>query len=170
MGIIKDLDVKAYKVKSVSDKPIQLLYAKRFTPFQKLMALSWKQPYADLMLQGKIETRTWNTNYRGWVLMSASLKSYNTYSIDEISGSDIVKSTSILKQKNWRTGVAIAIGRLVDSRPMTFLDEAKCFVKYHPNLFCHVYEDVQAIVPIPWKGTQGWKEVPEEFKNRIEII
>jgi hypothetical protein len=53
---------------------------------------------------------------------------------------------------------------------MTPDDEDKCFVRYHPDLFCHVYEGVEAIEPIPWKGTQGWKEVSEEFKQLIQFI
>jgi hypothetical protein len=66
-------------------------------------------------------------------------------------------------------GKAIAIGRLTDCRPMKLEDEDKCFVQYCPDLFCHIYENVQAIKPFPWKGSQGWKEVSIEIKNQIII-
>ena len=51
-----------------------------------------------------------------------------------------------------RCGKAIAIGRLVHCRPMLPEDEDKCFVKYNPDLFCHIYEDVRPIEPISWRG------------------
>jgi hypothetical protein len=44
---------------------------------QEIRALTWKEPYASLMLHGKIETRTWYTKYRGLVLICAGLKHYN---------------------------------------------------------------------------------------------
>ena len=146
---------------------------RKFTHDQQIKALSWRQPYADLMLDGKIETRTWPTNYRGWVLICSSKKAYNLDVIDDISGNeglvrivDIIASTGRLTQK---TGYALSIGYLVDCREMLPEDEEKCFVKYRPGLFCHVYEDVQALKnPIPWKGMLGWKNVPNEFKVGIE--
>jgi hypothetical protein len=55
-----------------------VLAAGSFPIDQKLMALSWKQPYAELMLHGKIETRTWQTKYRGWVMVCASKQPYET--------------------------------------------------------------------------------------------
>ncbi|HYD90377.1 MAG TPA: hypothetical protein VEA37_02695, partial [Flavobacterium sp.] len=67
-------------------------------------------------------------------------------------------------------GVALAIGNLVDCRPMTKQDEDLCFVQYYPDLFCHVYKDVHAIQPFTWKGSQGWKEVSMEIKQQIIII
>lgn len=148
-----------------------------YTPDQELRALSWKQPFADLMLRGKIETRTWKTNYRGWVLICASKKSYSfSELVVEISGHiqyyRICKTLSDPNGK-WHKlhhGVAIAIGRLVDCRPMELKDESECFVAYDPNLFCHVYTDVKAINPIPWKGSQGWGKVPMEIKEQIDSL
>lgn len=73
---------------------------------------------------------------------------------------------------NWglTMGYAIAIGKLIDCRPMTKDDEEKCFVKYSPNLFCHVYENVRPIKPIIWKGVQGWKIVSFDIIEKIEFI
>ena len=146
-----------------------------FTPDQKLLALSLKQPYAELMLHGKIETRTWKTNYRGWVLICCSQKSYDYLKIQQICGSiqfqrvlKLIPFNLLQNNKNY-LGNAIAIGRLVDCRPMVPDDEGKCFVQYDPYLFCHTYENVQAIEPFPWKGSQGWKEVNSETKKRVII-
>lgn len=147
---------------------------------EKIRALSWKQPFAQLMLHGKIETRTWNTNYRGLVLICASKKGNSEKDVIEISGGlDQYKRINLklypafasysekLKQ---RFGKAIAIGRLVDCRPMKKEDEDKCFVEYQPDLYCHIYEDVKAIKPFEWKGTQGWKTLEQSVVDSIEII
>ncbi len=146
-----------------------------YTPDQKLMALSWKQPYGELMLHGKIETRTWNTNYRGWVLICASKTGYKLRQVLNISGNDqfkrIFEAVEGKEADMYKfRGHAIAIGLLVDCRPMRPLDADQCFVEYYPDLFCHVYENVRAINPIPWKGTQGWREVSEEIKKQIVFI
>lgn len=145
-----------------------------FTPDQQLRALSWKQPYAQLMLHGKIETRTWNTKYRGWVLICASKTSYSARLQHEISGKQWIKAMDIFVADktniNDLLGKAIAIGRLEDSRFMRIEDEEKCFVDFRPGLYCHIYEDVQPIVPFDWKGTQGWKEVSQEIKSKIQFI
>lgn len=147
-----------------------------FTPDQKLLALSWKQPFADLMLIGKIETRTWQTKYRGWVLICSSKVGYTGDQRLQICGS---KQYNRITESNFKMpygmtghlGKAIAIGRLIDCRPMETKDEDSCFVKYHPDLFCHVYDQVQPLQQfIPWKGSQGWREVDLETKERIHKL
>jgi len=144
-----------------------------FTPDKKLLALSWKQPFAELMLHGKIETRTWNTNYRGWVLICASKKGYDFHQWFSISGSKQgQRITKILGRgcdHFLRSGMAIAIGKLIDCRIMKQEDEDRCFVQYFPDLFCHIYDFVVPIEPILWKGTQGWKEVTSDIKRLIKF-
>jgi hypothetical protein len=144
-----------------------------------LRALSWKEPYASMMLHGKIETRIWNTKIRGLVLICASRKRYTPEQITNISG--FVRSSNMawklqrtgsfcfIFDSTFHLGHAIAIGRLVDSRPMTTEDEKKTFVTYSEKLWCHIYEDVTAIEPFPWKGKQGWSIVPKEIINQIKF-
>lgn len=166
---------------------------------EEILALSLKQPYADLMLHGKMETRTWSTTYRGLVLICASLQPYGFSSLMSISGeTQMERIMKILPepkgnfylddfQKYFQKGVAIAVGNLVDVRLMTKEDEDKCFVKYYApwieeretlngikkvekKLWCHIYEDVKAIKPFPWKGSQGWTRVTEEHKSKIVYL
>ncbi len=144
---------------------------------EKINALSWKQPFADLMLHNKIETRSWSTKYRGLVLICASKQRYNFDELFRISGEWQIKRISYIlgkTSKSWyldnRLGKAISIGRLVDCRPMQKEDEDKCFVNYQSDLFCHIYKDVQPIEPLDWTGSQRWKEVPIEFKEKITIL
>lgn len=154
-----------------------------------MYALSFKQPYASLMLHGKIETRTWPTNYRGLVLICASKSAYNVRQILNISG--LTQYQRIHKMfrdmHDLPMGVAIAVADLVDCRPMEESDGARCFVEYaspwtesvpvwgepgkikprKKRLWCHVYDNVRAIEPMPWKGSQGFSTVPQEFINQI---
>lgn len=154
---------------------------------EKILALSWKQPYGSLMLPpiNKIETRTWETKYRGLVLICTSKEPYDIHTIEEISGN--VQSFKLFSQLSdnkqlmfpspykkleysYPLGKAIGIGRLIDCREMGERDENKTFVKYREGLWCHVYEDVKPIKPFDWKGSQGFREVTSEEKKLIEII
>lgn len=141
---------------------------------EEVRALSWKQPYASLMLLGKIETRTWDTKYRGLVLICASKAPYSESQVLEISDWQGVRITEALNgadyYRSYPLGKAIAVGRLVDCRPMKREDEEKCYVKYRPDLFCHIYEDVRPIEPFEWKGSQGWKKLNQETINKIKFI
>jgi hypothetical protein len=138
-----------------------------FKPSDPIMALSWKQPFGTAMLYGKIETRTWNTKYRGWVLICTSKQPYALSSVLNICGDDLYQNM-INKIKYDPTaflyGYAIAVGKLIDCRPMQRKDEEKTFVQWQPgmqaaHLYCHVYEQVQAIQPFPWMGVLGFKEL-----------
>jgi hypothetical protein len=152
----------------------------------EVRALSWKQPYASAMLCGKIETRSWSTNYRGLVLICVSKEPFAPREITEISGSIQEKRMllNLLSKGLWKyyNGFAIAIARLVDCRPMTKEDEAATFVQYKEpwtetavrgkhkqykmvehRLWCHVYEDVTPITPFTFKGAQGWKKLEGNF-------
>lgn len=151
-------------------------------------ALSWKQPYASLMLLGKIETRTWHTAYRGLVLICASKIPYPENMVMDISGiSETQRIFTSLNDAGIKepTGMAIAIGRLVHCRPMTKQDEKDCYVQYfepwteqkenkrgfiihrEKRLYCHIYEDVRAIVPFEWKGTQGFQTLNYSTISKI---
>lgn len=138
-----------------------------------LKALSWKEPYGTLMLHGKIETRNWDTNYRGLVLICTSKQPYSLDKVLSISGRIQMDRILTLFQRNPQHtpfGYAIAIGRLIDSRDMNVTDEDKCFVQWWPDLYCHVYIDVTPIVPFPWKGSQGWRTVSKSIINQIKFI
>lgn len=166
-----------------------LRFTTKYGAETEIRALSWKQPYLDLMLHGKIETRTWPTNYRGWVLMCSSKQAYGDAKVLNISGNFNYGRVNRLVTQN-RLGQALAIGRLVDCRPMQPDDEAKTFVQYRApweeikpapgwsrnpdraimkQIYCHIYEDVQAIEPMPWVGCQGWRKVSDIFKAGIII-
>lgn len=136
-------------------------------------ALTWKQPFASLMLRGKIETRTRKTNIRGKVLICAGAQPYGYTTLTEITGNP-VSVIGLLHHaemsKRLPFGKAIAIGELVDCRLMTEADEEKCFVRYRPGLWCWIFENVQAIEPFPFKGKQGWSFITPEVEAQIKVL
>lgn len=149
---------------------------------EPIRSLFWKQPFANLMLHGKIETRTWHSLYTGLVLICASKAPYSIGEVQSISGEHVHRIVSIVEKESvpaydWKKpfanivcGHAIAVGRLVESRSMVKADEKKAFVKHHDDLFAHVYNDVTPIKPFPMVGQQGWKKLDSEIWDRIEFI
>lgn len=141
----------------------------------EIRALSWRQPFASLMLppHNKIETRTWNTKYRGLVLICASKKAYPWDSVLQICGLANFNTILELGQNELLApdddGHAIAIGALVECRPMQLSDEHETFVRYHPDLYCHVYHNVRPIEPFPFKGRQGWTILDQATKELITL-
>lgn len=142
----------------------------------KLLALSWKQPFAALMMLPipKIETRVWNTSYRGLVLICSSKVPYTKEQVHAISGTyqsnRMYLASAHLSHTFFAPSAALAVAKIKDCRGMLPTDEDKTFVKYYKDLYCHIYEDVTPIKPFFWKGSQGWSEVSEEVKNSIELL
>ena len=153
---------------------------------QEVRALNWKQPYAELMLHGKQETRTWPTKYRGLVLIVASALPYADREILEISGPEQYARILQTLGNKWFNQVkrqsAIAVGRLVscysgylqptleDFEEQVKAFENQTFVKHNGRLFTHHYADVTAIKPFPWRGTQGWRTLSEDQKKQIQLL
>lgn len=117
-------------------------------PNETLRALSWKQPYASLMLHGKVETRTWHTKYNGWVLICASKQPYHVRDIKAISGRqfiraiesiggtvldhDVLGDAVYMQKELMPLGQAIAIGKLSLSQRMGNLLPTKKGIDVYP--------------------------------------
>lgn len=140
----------------------------------QIRGLSMKQPYAQLMLYGKAETRTWDTSYRGWVLICSSKKGYTKEQVLEISGrGNLAKINMLLLGDSLYQGFAIAVGKLKNvSEWKTTLDvsERKTFVKFGLGLHCHIFEDVKFIKPFPIKGKLGYFKLTKEEIKQIKFI
>lgn len=150
----------------------------------EVRALTWRQPYGSLMLHGKQETRTWDTKYRGLVLICAGLNSYPAYELEQLAGlhqyNRILDLTYEFPKENFYiTGQAIAIGELTDTLLMDNMIrvvagrqwlEDLTFVEWKPTLFMHYYKHVTPIEPFPWKGSQGWRTLTEEQKILIKPL
>ncbi|MCG2812996.1 MAG: ASCH domain-containing protein [Candidatus Aminicenantes bacterium] len=99
-----------------------------------MKALSIKQPWANMIAAGEktIETRTWCTDYRGLLLIVSS------------------KAPRIEP-----AGYALAIGKLIDCRPMTKDDEEEACCVVYPNAYAWVLTNIKRIEPFPVKGKLG---------------
>ena len=142
---------------------------------QDIRMLTIRQPFASLLLNGKtIETRYRLTNYRGLVLIHTGLVSYTSVEVDIISTMEqFLKIGSLYmddKMNDNLIGHAIAIGNLIDCRPMNKIDEAEAFVEHHQSLYSWVFKDVKAIVPFKIKGSQGMNKLSLEQKKLIKFL
>lgn len=145
----------------------------------EVRALSWKQPYADLMLIGKQETRKWKTNYRGLVLICSSKEGYSQAEINTISGKKLannidavypsINALKIMKGINVFNGKAIAVGKLINCRPMEKTDEPAAYVLHKEGLYLFEFTEVTPIIPFDWKGSQGWQILNNAKKEQIKL-
>jgi len=133
--------------------------------------LTIRQPFASLMLHGKIETRTWSTKYRGPVLIHAGLIPFKWNQVLEYSSTDqFDEMCDLFRHYNIDKycGHAIAVGNLVDCRSMRKADETKAFVQWSSSLYSFVFEDVKSIVPFQIRGTQGFRRLTPVEIEKIE--
>lgn len=154
----KSLDPKSDLAQAISGK-------------EKIMSLGLYQPYASLMLHGKLETRNRKTNVRGWVLLYSTKKVAPGWLVTAISGIPIrEKIDTILKDDKTKDlrGHAIALGYLSDCRPMERGDQGKAYVLYEKNKWIWEFQSIIPIVPFPYKGSQGWRTVTDGEKALIK--
>jgi len=122
-----------------------------------MKALSLKQPFAELILQGrkKIELRKWNTKFRGEFLIHTSKKS------DE-------KAIREFGFKSLPCGFIVGKAKLVDVKKYKNEEEHRKDKKFHLGgnvfgKFGFILKDVERINPIPAKGSLNFWD----FENEI---
>lgn len=133
----------------------------------KIRTIGLYQPYAFLMLHGKIETR-WVIKGKkppfplGNYLIYATQKAYMQYQVKQYAGESIAATIFKLQYQEPYSairGKSICVGTLVDVRLMTPEDCEKCFVKWETSethdRWCLVFENIKRVVPEPVKGKQG---------------
>ena len=142
----------------------------------KIKAISLHQPYASLIAMGlkKFETRSWRTNYRGKLVICASLK--NTKQ-QQFSYEDLASSFGLeLTVPPWSSlplGMAIAVCDLTDCIEMTdeFISEQseqeQLCGHWETGCFAWKLENVQPLPQsLPIKGKQGlWNISLDEFER-----
>lgn len=139
--------------------------AYELTGGEKVMALSLNEPFGSLIVNhGKQETRRRSTNVRGWILICSCLRPYSDGVVRIISGQhQHERIFQRVRPSQYVNGQVLGIAYLKDCRTMVPLteDENRTFVKYDVGLFLWMFKDVFPIVPVPWKGKQGWKKVDD---------
>lgn len=117
-----------------------------------MKAICIKQPWAGLIAEGEktIETRTWQTNHRGPLLIVASLglvqPMYN------LMKDWYVKEHGFLPHTYQVLGAALCIVDLFDCKPMTKSDQAAACCDIYPGAYSWHLRNVQIIKPFEVKG------------------
>jgi activating signal cointegrator 1 len=132
----------------------------------KLISL-W-EPWASLMACGvkKNETRSWPTNYRGWLAIHAAKR----WTRDEQDFADVCQS---VLGKDWRPalGSIVAVVRLETCCPtasyerlaLRLTEQERAFGNYETGRWVWVTTDLFRLPePVPFKGRQGLIDVPED--------
>lgn len=98
-----------------------------------MKAISIKQPWASMIASGEktIETRLWNTSYRGNLLIVSSLNP---------------------KINNLPAGQAIAIAEIYDCKPMTLECEKLACCKIYDGAYSWFLKNIITIPPFKVKG------------------
>jgi len=124
-----------------------------------MKALSVKQPWAGYIACGSktIETRTWETKYRGLVLICASQKPEKFG--PEYFHPEVTKIT----------GKALCVAEIVDCVPLEKKHEEKAFCRAYDG-YAWMLENIRPIAPFPVKGQLGLFNVPEEIVNQIKYL
>lgn len=134
-----------------------------------MKALTLIQPWATLIMLGekKIETRSWNTKYRGQIAIHAGKKVDKKVFCDPFY-KDILKKHNI-SLENIQTSCIIATCDILDVQSTESLigiisDKEKKLGNFSPNRFGWILTNINPIVPtLPAKGMLGlW-----EYKGRI---
>jgi hypothetical protein len=108
----------------------------------------------------RVETRHWSTKYRGELAIHSSKK--DTAELREIA----IKGGLTPSQLPF--GQVVAIVTLVDILPIELLKGAvmpieEYFGDYRPNRFGWILCNVRPIKPFPFKGGQGFFNIPDEL-------
>ena len=131
-----------------------------------MKALSVKQPWAGYIASGMkpIETRSWQTNYRGYLLICSSLKPDKKVGLHRY-----------YKPICFPKGQTICIVKVVDCVPMVGKHEEAAMCEVYYPAWAWMLEDIQKVRQIPMTGQLSIFEIPhltiEDFfddKNWIE--
>lgn len=166
---------------------------------EKVRTIGLYQPYATLMLYGKIESR-WVRSGRkapfplGKYLIYSTKKAYKDYEFKRLSGETFYEARKcfgfeelIPACTNNLNGFAIAVGDLVEVCPMPIAMLERAFfipptseLEYDApdgqlridgyTLWALVYNDVKRIKPFPFKGKQGVGILTEAQRKKIEFL
>lgn len=153
-------------------------------PTGQIRTLGLYQPFAGLMVSGKIETRRVKTGRKapfpiGYYLLYATQKEYPLDKVKTISGNQYSKILQIRADDPTSlcqiTGHAICIGQLCKRfRIFDNSFDEKTFVQYYFDpeyaLIGLEFRDVRKIAPFPFRGKQGVGFLSADDRAKIKFI
>lgn len=127
-----------------------------------MKAISLWQPFASAIPFGlkRMETRHWSTNYRGPLVIHAAKKRDKTL--------DAIARQGGLDPDQLPYGQVIATCKLLNVMPTEIMKFGAHSMELHfgdfnPDRFAWILFDVNSIKPFPFKGGQGFFNVPDEL-------
>lgn len=159
----------------------------------KIRTIGLYQPYATLMLHGKLESRWVAAGKKppfplGKYLIYSTKKEYTISEFQHLAGMFWDRAMSILRtdHSKHRTGVGLAIGELYCVEKIyTFSQCEEAFIEPPTPLDDDVknqfaydgralwglrFKNVQRVKPFPFKGKQGVGFLSEEDQAKIEYV
>lgn len=160
---------------------------------QKIRTLGLYQPFATLMLYGKVETRWVSTGKKppfplGRYLIYSTIQCYDYFEALGMMTDDqsedaqdcfrkelqVSGGTIDPVSKDFITGHAICIGDLIDIIDPILPSTPKTFVKYIEPCSRRrvglVFENMKRLKPFPIKGKQGIGFLSDEDRAKIQIV
>ena len=131
-----------------------------------MKAISLWQPWATLMAEGfkRNETRHWTTNYRGPLLIHAAKRMEPL----TLLMSQLLTPIGYKEWNDFPCGAIVCELELVDciktSKYIPGHPEFE-FGDYQPGRFVWITKNVKKFDPIPFRGKQGFFNVPDEIAN-----
>ena len=131
-----------------------------------MRAISLWQPWATAIAVGvkTIETRHWKTNYRGPIAIHAAKR----WTRDEREFAE-VEFTNGRLPKRIPLGAIVAVAVLSECKATWELDSEisaveRIYGNYSLGRFGWILTNIRALPePVPWKGKQGFFNVPDEL-------
>ena len=136
-----------------------------------MKAITIKEPWAMMIALGetKNETRSWRTNYRGWIAIHAAKSMVGS----RLENDTHTLADQLLGDQEMPLGAIVAIAKLTDCIEITkeytesLTLQERTFGYYKPGYFAWTLEDVCRIdTPIKYKGQQGLFNIDERILQR----
>lgn len=143
-----------------------------------MKAISLWQPWASLIASGakKIETRSWYTSYRGPLVIHASKRRVKSELIELSEDANYIAALGVEPHEAYQKLMDLPLGAIVAVvnmtgcysvemlKPSTGFGGEYWLGNYDFGRYGWVLEGVKPLAePIPFKGQQGFFDVPDEL-------
>ena len=131
-----------------------------------MKAISIKQPWAHFIAEGvkTIELRSWQTKYRGQLLIVSSLNPaeiLKKFKETDNEGRNKVQDLEYADFDYMYFGRAICICELYQIEPFSKKHEKAALCGFYPGLFAWHLRNIRSVKPVPLKGKLNFFEVED---------
>lgn len=148
------------------------------TTVKPMRCLSLWQPWAYAMFRGwkGVETRLWDTSYRGLVAIHAAKNTTCLRAPGYLAALGRRAGVEWPHPAAFALGAIVAVGELVrcfrtdDMWPKTFSDRELALGDYSPGRYGWHFKNVRPLpVPVPYRAMQGLFTLPADVAERLML-